>query len=89
MHFPGSNGESCNLYTGQCDCKPGFGGRQCDQCEENFWGDPSVQCVPCNCNPSGVDPEKSQCDPQTGKCYCLEGKFLVCQVTLCDLFYVN
>ena len=75
--FLGSTGESCNLYTGQCDCKPGFGGRQCNQCEENFWGDPRVQCVPCNCNPTGVDPAKSQCDPQSGKCYCLEGKLEV------------
>ena len=25
--FLGSSGESCNLYTGECECNPGFGGR--------------------------------------------------------------
>ena len=74
MISSGSTGESCNLYTGQCDCRPGFGGRQCNQCEENYWGDPNVECIPCNCNPSGVDPLNTGCDPDTGKCYCLEGK---------------
>ena len=54
-------------------CRQGFGGRQCDQCEENFWGDPRVECIPCNCNPMGVNPEATQCDHQTGVCHCLEG----------------
>jgi len=29
---------------GQCDCIPGHGGRDCSQCEDFFWGDPTVQC---------------------------------------------
>ena len=33
-----------------------------------------MECIPCNCNQNGVDPEKTQCDPETGKCFCLEGK---------------
>ena len=69
----GSTSEECNLFTGQCDCRPGFGGRQCDQCEANFWGDPRVECKPCNCNPSGVHPDKTQCNPSTGQCECLPG----------------
>ena len=39
--------------------RPGFGGRRCDECEANFYGDPRVECIPCNCNALGlVDPER-------------------------------
>lgn len=31
-------------YDGQCDCKSGFGGRACNQCERDFWGDPNINC---------------------------------------------
>ena len=68
----GSTNETCNEYSGQCECKPGFGGRRCDQCEENYWGDPQVECYPCNCNPQGS--KSYQCDHKTGKCVCLEGE---------------
>ena len=54
--------------------RPGFGGERCDQCETDFWGDPKKECIPCNCSPMGVNPEQSQCDHQTGKCFCLEGE---------------
>jgi len=33
--------------------------------------------IACNCNPNGVNPEKTQCDRQTGKCFCLDGDFCV------------
>ena len=38
-----------------------------------MWGDPQIECKPCNCNPMGVDPNHAQCEPVTGKCFCLEG----------------
>lgn len=69
----GSTGESCDLYEGQCECRPGFGGRQCNECEKDFWGDPQKQCVACNCNINGVDPNNPQCDTTTGKCHCMQG----------------
>ena len=25
---------------GQCRCRTGFGGRDCSECEDNFWGNP-------------------------------------------------
>ena len=81
--FLGSTSETCNLYTGQCDCKPGFGGRQCDQCEAGYWGDPRRECIACNCNPSGVDPNKTQCDSETGRCFCLEGNYRVMSEQVC------
>ncbi len=54
---------------------PGFGGRKCDQCEENYWGDPQVECFPCDCNPIGS--MSFQCDHATGKCACLEGEEII------------
>lgn len=39
---------SCIIHlsqlSGQCSCKPGFGGRTCEECRELFWGNPEVQC---------------------------------------------
>jgi len=32
----GSISSSCNEFNGQCDCKQGFGGRQCDQVLPNI-----------------------------------------------------
>ena len=57
--------------------RQGFGGRRCDQCEDNFWGDPKRECIPCNCSPMGVNPEHTQCDHETGKCFCLDGENLI------------
>lgn len=37
----------CNFilqFDGQCPCRHGYGGRKCDECETNYWGDPNLQC---------------------------------------------
>ena len=47
-----------------------------------MWGDPQEKCIPCNCNPSGVDPNNPQCDTVTGKCHCLEGLLCVSLLNL-------
>ncbi|XP_009072322.1 PREDICTED: laminin subunit alpha-3, partial [Acanthisitta chloris] len=58
----------CEKTNGQCKCKPGIKGRQCDQCAPGTYGFPN--CVPCSCNRDGTEPEV--CDPQTGICLCKE-----------------
>ncbi|VDI10069.1 laminin, alpha 1/2 [Mytilus galloprovincialis] len=52
------------FQPGDCICKPGFGGRQCNDCAFGYYGYP--YCKPCPCSPAGsVDP--SRCD---GNCLC-------------------
>lgn len=49
-----------------CSCKPGIGGRQCNRCAAGYYRFPD--CLPCNCNRSGVTPDV--CHPDTGRCLC-------------------
>lgn len=32
-------------FDGQCQCKEGFGGRRCNQCQTYFYGDPRRHCM--------------------------------------------
>ncbi|XP_063304153.1 laminin subunit beta-4 [Pelobates fuscus] len=66
-----SYGQQCNQFTGQCLCKPKYRGQKCDQCEENYYGNPLIQCTSCKCNIEGS--EKSLCDKDTGICNCRAG----------------
>ena len=64
----------CHLETGECDCLPGFGSRDCSTCENGYWGDPNHgDCKPCNCNIHGIKSGEQICDPFNGQCNCLEG----------------
>lgn len=36
---------ACIQVTGQCPCRSEFGGRQCDECGENHFGNPDLQCI--------------------------------------------
>lgn len=58
--------EVCEKETGQCICKPGYGGPRCDQCQPGYYGHPD--CKPCNCSDFGS--ASSICTPN-GKCPCL------------------
>ncbi|XP_072418489.1 netrin-4 [Chiloscyllium punctatum] len=50
----------CDPVTGDCLCKPGVTGPQCDRCMLGYWGLGEYGCRPCDC------PES--CDPYTGDC---------------------
>ncbi|NXD94209.1 LAMB4 protein, partial [Chaetorhynchus papuensis] len=63
--FPGTR------VTGQCSCKPGYSGRCCNECEENYFGNPQMHCVSCECNPDGT--RQPTCDKATGACNCRAG----------------
>ncbi|XP_043794597.1 laminin subunit alpha-2 isoform X1 [Apis laboriosa] len=68
----GSISSTCDIVTGQCQCKPHVAGRQCDQCTVGFWGLPTgAGCAPCGCDPIGA--YNSSCHEAVGQCYCKQG----------------
>ncbi|KFW72369.1 Laminin subunit alpha-3, partial [Pygoscelis adeliae] len=76
----------CEKTNGQCKCKPGIKGRQCDQCAPGTYGFPN--CVPCNCNRGGTEPDV--CDPQTGICLCKENvEGAECDICRPGSFYLD
>ncbi|KAM6103707.1 LOW QUALITY PROTEIN: laminin subunit alpha-3 [Theristicus caerulescens] len=76
----------CEKNNGQCKCKPGIKGRQCDQCAPGTYGFPN--CVPCNCNRDGTEPDV--CDPQTGICLCKENvEGAECDICRPGSFYLD
>ncbi|XP_048466541.1 laminin subunit beta-4-like [Rhincodon typus] len=61
----------CDELTGQCQCKDGYGGKACSECQDNYYGNPRIQCISCNCSLEGT--ERPACDKTTGDCNCREG----------------
>ncbi|KAJ8385914.1 hypothetical protein AAFF_G00178760 [Aldrovandia affinis] len=62
---------SCDPVTGAClRCRPGFGGEECESCNQGFFGDAIVSrnCQPCQCHSNGSMSEV--CDQATGQCQC-------------------
>lgn len=43
----------------------------CTECQENYWGNPSVQCRACDCDRRGI--QSPQCNRGTGHCTCRPG----------------
>ncbi|XP_054841846.1 laminin subunit alpha-3 [Eublepharis macularius] len=67
----------CDKINGQCKCRSGITGRQCDRCAPGSYGFPD--CKPCKCNRDGT--ESDVCNPQTGVCLCKENV----EGTQCDI----
>ena len=64
--------ESCDINTGQCNCKLNTIGRTCDQCKDQFYNlsvdNGDYGCVDCNCDLRGS--YSSSCHNVTGQCEC-------------------
>ena len=68
----GSSSQTCNVFTGECECKANVVGHRCDTCRINYYQlDPSEGCLPCNCNLGGSF--SIQCHNVTGQCPCQPG----------------
>ncbi|XP_075065524.1 netrin-4 isoform X2 [Mixophyes fleayi] len=50
----------CDPQNGDCPCKPGVAGPNCDRCMVGYWGFGEYGCRPCDC--------AGNCDPLTGHC---------------------
>ena len=61
----GSDSLSCDVETGQCACADFVTGRECDRCEDGYWGFPN--CQACECNEAGST--LTSCDSD-GSCLC-------------------
>ncbi|CAH0555288.1 unnamed protein product [Brassicogethes aeneus] len=63
------NGHSgCTENTSMCrNCTDLTSGPNCERCIKGYWGNPvnGGSCQPCDCNS-----QATQCDPESGKCYC-------------------
>ncbi|KAG6444669.1 hypothetical protein O3G_MSEX003477, partial [Manduca sexta] len=59
--FMGSTELECDVFAGQCPCKPNVIGRTCSSCRTGYYGFPN--CRPCHC------PSTAICD-DNGMCIC-------------------
>uniref|UniRef100_A0A1I8BDR2 Laminin EGF-like domain-containing protein n=1 Tax=Meloidogyne hapla TaxID=6305 RepID=A0A1I8BDR2_MELHA len=54
-----------------CNCRHGYIGQYCDQCEVNFWGNPREiggSCEKCHCHDNIDFNVPNSCDPVNGDC---------------------
>lgn len=54
-----------------CQCKEGYTGPSCDQCDYGFFGNHQEGCQPCRCDPLGS--LSDQCHQESGQCFCRSG----------------
>ncbi|XP_071947989.1 laminin subunit gamma-1-like [Antedon mediterranea] len=66
----GSTRYSCDQISGQCDCRQGVDGRQCQSCLYDHYSFSTAGCDACSCDPLGS--LYLNCTEQ-GSCTCREG----------------
>jgi len=59
----------CDQRSGQCKCKNGVIGINCDQCAPQYFGLNSSGCTKCLCNKIGSE-SIDFCDIRNGQCLC-------------------
>ncbi|XP_029960833.1 multiple epidermal growth factor-like domains protein 9 [Salarias fasciatus] len=62
--------DECDRTTGQCSCMPGYGGLQCEDCEDGYFTNGTSGCLPCACDSFGA--VSHLCD-SSGICVCKTG----------------
>lgn len=74
------NNATCDSFTGECDCTPGWRGQYCDKvCADGYFGSKCKQ--QCRCGANNKESLKlddstlifSKCNPTTGECQCKAG----------------
>ncbi|XP_065198843.1 laminin subunit gamma-1-like [Sycon ciliatum] len=68
----GSSVIACQVYGGQCPCKAGVAGRQCDVCMPGYHSFGPSGCTECDCDPL-LTVHPNGCDVHTGVCVCRNG----------------
>ncbi|XP_052864377.1 LOW QUALITY PROTEIN: laminin subunit alpha-1-like [Anopheles cruzii] len=61
----------CDVTSGQCICKPRYGGRRCDECDVGY-GNLELECPACACHVNGSS-SAAVCSPVSGQCECNPG----------------
>ncbi|XP_063992157.1 laminin subunit beta-1 isoform X3 [Diachasmimorpha longicaudata] len=67
--------DSCSLdpitHDVICECFKGYSGARCENCAENYFGNPEEvggQCTACDCSHNTDLTRPGNCDPYTGRC---------------------
>ena len=68
-----SGSNTCDIFSGRCDCKANVKGLLCDVCKPGTYGlDGEVKdgCLDCNCELDGTIGRRDTCGSVDGQCQC-------------------